>query len=240
MVDIIWGNRRPPSRGPKPALSPERIARAAIEIADAEGLAAVSMQRITASLGFTKMAVYRYVPAKADLVALMTEVASGEPPDISQGQGGWREALKRWAAELLGLFHRHPWLLEATIGPRAMGPRELGWLERAVRALGETALTGAEKLDVVATITGHVRTIAQQGKGSADPEAQMMGAIKPMIEARSEEFPALIAAMSGGKRDAAFDVGLECLLDGVEVLHERRSARGPGRKPPDGARSSEQ
>jgi AcrR family transcriptional regulator len=239
MVDIVWGTKRPPSRGPKPALTPERIARAAIEIADAEGLAAVSMQRITARLGFTKMAVYRYVPAKADLVLLMIEVASEGPPDLGNGKGGWREALGRWAAELLSLFNRHPWLLEATIGPRVMGPAELSWLERALRALGETALTGSQKLDVVATIAGHVRMIAQQTGGTPDPEAQMMDAVRPMIEARKEEFPALIAAM-GGERDRAFDVGLECILDGIEVLHEKRSARGPGRKPPGGAESSEQ
>jgi len=213
-------------------LTPERIALAAIEIADAEGLAAVSMQRVTAGLGFTKMAVYRYVASRAELIALMTEVAGDAPPDL--GGTGWREALKRWAAALLGVFTKHPWLLEATIGPRAMGPRELGWLEQALRALDQTALRGSEKLDIVATIAGHARTIAQQSQGSKDAEAVMMSAIRPLIEARADEFPALIAAM-GGPADRAFDVGLECLLDGVEALHKKRSAREAGREPPGGA-----
>src|SRR5689334_22149881 len=76
-ADLLWGPRERPSRGPKPGLTRDGIVRAAIGVADAEGLAAVSMQRVAAEVGFTTMALYRYVPGKNELVALMVDSAVG-------------------------------------------------------------------------------------------------------------------------------------------------------------------
>ena len=81
-VALAWGVAAHPQRGPKRELSIERIVEAAIDIADAEGLAAVSMSRVAASLGFTTMSLYRYVTSKDDLILLMQEGASLPPvPD---------------------------------------------------------------------------------------------------------------------------------------------------------------
>src|SRR6188508_1559790 len=79
-VALAWGVAANPQRGPKRELSIERIVEAAVEIADAEGLAAVSMSSIAASLGFTTMSLYRYVSAKDDLIMLMQEYGTGLPP----------------------------------------------------------------------------------------------------------------------------------------------------------------
>lgn len=92
-VALLWGARPQPTRGPKPALSLERIAQAAVQVADADGLAAVSMQRVATELGVTKMALYRYVPGKAELIALMVDTAAGQPPLLDRGAGGWRAQL---------------------------------------------------------------------------------------------------------------------------------------------------
>ena len=90
--DFFWAPRPRPTRGPKPALTLGQIADAAIAVADAEGLAAVSMQRVAADLGYTKMSLYRYLPGKAELVAAMIErapatrrrsAASGGRPSLS-------------------------------------------------------------------------------------------------------------------------------------------------------------
>ncbi|MEV6522678.1 TetR/AcrR family transcriptional regulator C-terminal domain-containing protein [Longispora sp. NPDC051575] len=81
-AELLWGPGPRPSRGPKPGLTLERIVAAAIAIADAEGLAAVSMQRVAGDLDFTKMSLYRYVPGKAELTALMVDAAMGPPPDL--------------------------------------------------------------------------------------------------------------------------------------------------------------
>ena len=78
--DLLWGTRQRPRRGPKPSLSLERIVTEAIALADAEGLANLSMQHLAERLGCAKMALYRYVPGKAEMVALMLDAGLGDPP----------------------------------------------------------------------------------------------------------------------------------------------------------------
>src|ERR1700759_2264183 len=93
-LDLLWGTPARPRRGPKPSLTRERIVTAAIALADAEGLASLSMQHLAEQLGCAKMALYRYVPGKAELVALMIDEAIGEPPSPLESAGprgsGWR------------------------------------------------------------------------------------------------------------------------------------------------------
>ncbi|MFD0534632.1 TetR/AcrR family transcriptional regulator [Actinomadura luteofluorescens] len=80
LAELLWGQRKPRSRGPRPAFDLARLADTAVKVADAEGLEAVSMHRIAAELGFTKMALYRYVNGKTELMAIMIEAAVGTPP----------------------------------------------------------------------------------------------------------------------------------------------------------------
>lgn len=146
VIKLLWGLRQPPRRGPKPTLSAERIARVAMEIADTDGLAAVSMQRVASELEFTKMALYRYVSGKSELLAVMIELAVADPPDLAGVPGGWRGRIEEFARQLSVVWQRHPWLPWATLGDRVMGPRELGWIESAVSCLTDTGLTGTEQL----------------------------------------------------------------------------------------------
>jgi len=227
-VELLWGTRPQPKRGPKPAMSIEAIAQAGIEIADAEGLAAVSMQRVAAELGFTKMSLYRYVPGKAELVALMAEMAVGAPPEPPEG-AGWRQRLDAWARALLPGFMTHPWVLEATTGPRIVGPNELAWMESAIAALEGTGLRGGERMDAVVVLAGHVRTIAQQAATSpgGKPEQQIGAILVELLREHGDRFPAVNAAltesMASGTQDQALDFGLERILDGVGVLITERS-----------------
>src|ERR1700759_508304 len=77
---LLWSAPARPRRGPKPSLSRERIVTAAIALADAEGLGSLSMPPLAATPGRGERALYRYVPGKAELVALMIDEAIGEPP----------------------------------------------------------------------------------------------------------------------------------------------------------------
>jgi AcrR family transcriptional regulator len=232
-VELLWGPRPQPTRGPKPALSIQRIAQAAIKVADADGLAAVTMQRVAGELGFTKMALYRHVPGKAELIALMVDTAGGPPPVLDGEADGWRTQLGRWARRLLAVLQRHPWLLEATVGPRIMGPNELGWLEHAVAALDGTGLDGSERIDAVVVILGHVRTIAQQSRTATDPpqhhpEEQLdWTIIAELLRIHGDRYPAVTAAMASAaghdSQDRALEFGLERIFDGLGVLIAQRS-----------------
>src|SRR5260370_24510413 len=165
MVELLWSGPKPRSRGPKPSRSVEHLLDAAIGIADREGLAAVSMQRIAQEVKFRKMAIYRYVPGRSELIALMTDRALGSPPAISVG-GIWRQRIEAWAVALFKTFLKHPWGLEATIGPRIIGPNEANWIEQALGILSGTGLNGADRLDVLAVAVGPLRSIAQQAAAS--------------------------------------------------------------------------
>jgi AcrR family transcriptional regulator len=231
-VEFLWGPLPQPTRGPKPALNLQRIAQAALQVADSDGLAAVSMQRVAGELGVTKMALYRYVPGKAELVALMVDTAAGPPPELDREADGWRAQLGHWARRLLELLQRHPWLLDATIGPRIMGPNELGWLEHAVAALDGTGLDGGEQLDAVVAILGHVRTIAQQSSTGAEtshdhPRQQLGTVIAALLTTHGDRYPALTAALASPRShrspDQALDFGLERIFDGLGVLIAQRS-----------------
>jgi AcrR family transcriptional regulator len=223
-AEFLWRGRARPTRGPKPALSLERITDTAIGIADAYGLAAVSMQRVAAELGFTKMSLYRYLPGKAELVALMVERAIGEPPQV--GTGDWRVALEEWAQRLLAAYLPHPWVLQATVGPRPIGPNELGWMECAVAAMADTGLTGAERLDAIAVLAGHARTIAEQAAATDRPEAQLVAQITKLLREHGDRFPALAATMTSaateGPQEQAFSFGLDRILDGLQLLIAQR------------------
>lgn len=230
VVRLLWGPHPKPARGPRPKLDLDRIARAGTEIADSEGLAEVSMQRVAAHLGVTKMALYRYVPGKAELVALMVDAAIGPYPAAKARLDGWREQLEEWARQLLTVFRRHPWTLDAVIGPRIPGPGELSWVEHAVSALDGTGLNGAERMDAAVLLVGHVRSISQQARAAGPagtPEAQLGAVLGDLMRTHGERFPALTEALASAARaegqDQAWEFGLQRILDGLAALIDQRA-----------------
>jgi AcrR family transcriptional regulator len=80
------------------------------------------MQHVAAELGVTKMALYRYLSGKTDLIAVMAEEAIGDPPDLSGVPGGWRPKVVEFTRLLAESWRLHPWLPWITIGDRVMGP----------------------------------------------------------------------------------------------------------------------
>ena len=93
-IALAWGRAERPRRGPKPGLSLERIVAAGIHLAVTDGLGSVSMGRVAAELGASTMALYRYVPAKDDLLTLMVDTAFGaaalgRPSPATAGGPGW-------------------------------------------------------------------------------------------------------------------------------------------------------
>lgn len=221
VVELLWSGREPSTRGPKPALSIGRIATVAMTIADTEGLAAVSMHRVAGELDFTKMALYRYVSGKAELLAVMIEAAVGEPPDLAGVPGGWRPRLQEFARLLAVSWERHPWLPWATIGDRVMGPREVGWIECAVGALEDTRLTGVERMDAVFVLFGHIRNTQSMTTAGTQPwtsDKQVAPAMRNLLAVHGGRYPSLTSAVGTADRaphDNGRAFGLRLILDGL-------------------------
>src|SRR5690349_5465653 len=128
VLELLWGTDRRPTRGPKPTLTRAAIVTTAVELADADGLAALSMQRLADRLGYAKMSLYRHLPGKAELTALMVEEAlSGLPALDTAGSPQWRTGLRSWALLTFERYRRHPWVMELLAGARPIGPNELSW-----------------------------------------------------------------------------------------------------------------
>lgn len=221
-VNSIENAQNAPKRGPKPTLAADRIARFAIGVADAEGLAAVTMQRIGREMGVSTMALYRYFPAKADLLALMIDSAG--PPDRAFGKPSqsWSERLKTWARRCLSIYRDHPWVLEATSTRRSvMGPNELSWMEAALAMLAESGLAPGDRHAAFLALIAHVRGHATfQGDSSESARA-----LDDLLHSQPDRYPALSASIWGGhfpvSSARAFDFGLDCILEGIHALVAR-------------------
>jgi hypothetical protein len=124
-------------------------------------------------------------------------------------------------------FRQHPWLLLSTIGRRVIGPNELTWMDRGVRALTDTGLDGSEQLDAIVVLVGHVRTLTLQtttvpGRQGLTEEA-FLGDFAAILTTHGDRFPSLAAAMrSAGQDNQGLEFGLQRILDGLELLINAR------------------
>ena len=123
----------------------DRIVAAAIEIADAEGIQALSMARLAERLGSAPMSLYRHVANKEELQVFMMDTAPGQPPAIDFGSGDWRGGLERWARALQGVYYRHPWILQITSGRPPLRAGQLAWLDCGLRTLGSDEPSAGRK-----------------------------------------------------------------------------------------------
>jgi AcrR family transcriptional regulator len=219
-VALAWGVAANPQRGPKRELSIERIVEAAVEIADRDGLGAVSMSSVATSLGFTTMSLYRYVSAKEDLILLMLEYGTGLPPAGISTAGNWREGMRLWSSASLEAYRAHPWLIDIPIMGAPNTPNNLAWMDAALAALEPTPLTAAERIGVLLLVTGQMRWEATAGRGGAEGNPESDAYVFTTL-VTAEGFPALHrAVLAGGMidddEDDQFNFGLERILDGVQ------------------------
>lgn len=235
-VALLWGLREPPRRGPKAMLTVDEIVRAATAIADAEGLAAVSMAKVAAELGNSTMALYRHVRSKDELLMLMGEAAIDEPPDLSGMD--WRTALGTWSFALLEQLATHSWFDELPLQGPPIGPKNLAWFDRALDGLAGTPLMEAEKVGIVLNLTtyihGQLRLVRDMARGyQKDPEAfgPRYGALLAQL-ADPARFPALTRVVADGVFSSSdlydhenedFRFGVDMFLDGVETYITRRT-----------------
>lgn len=226
-IALAWGIAANPQRGPKREMSVERIVEVAVELADAEGLGAVSMAAVAAKLGFTPMSLYRYVTAKDDLILLMYEEATGLPPAPTTEPGDWRGRVEELYAAQLFVFMTHPWILDIPITGSPVTPNSAAWMDAGLAALAETPLSHLERLSIMTAITGQSRWAgsviagyrrAQREAGVGDEEfAQREDALFRALVS-NDAYPALRSAIDAGvflEESNTFAFGFGVFLDGV-------------------------
>jgi AcrR family transcriptional regulator len=248
---LLWRDQKRPTRGPRPGLSVERVVAAAIELADAEGLAALSMRRVADRLGVGTMSLYTYVPGKAELLDLMLDTVLAEVarPD---GAGGWRAGLELRAREDWAMYHRHPWILQISPVRSLLGPNETDLLEATLAAVAGTGLGGTEMVLVVSLVAEYTRGAASTAVGAAQAEQrtgisdeQWWAAREPLFEKYYDpaRYPTLTRVAEAGAFEPqpggadynvqraldSFEFGLVRVLDGIEALLTGRATTAQGR-----------
>ncbi|NBE52864.1 TetR/AcrR family transcriptional regulator [Streptomyces boluensis] len=244
-LELLWGTGERATRGPKRGLTLDRIVTAAVELADAEGLAAVSMRRLSTELGTGTMSLYRYVPGKAELLDLMLDRVQGEPLAERTADDmaalGWREAVDAMARAHLELYRRHPWLLRINQARTVLGPSALGGLEASLAPLRRTGLTDPEMISVILLMQSFVNGVARMEIEALEAvretglsDEQFWASQEPYLARAMESgaFP-LMAALSDeafGPDFDHFEFGLRRLVDGLEVLVAARAGDGNGNR----------
>lgn len=242
-VKAAWASAAS-QRPRRPELNLERIIEAGLRVADADGLAAISMARVAKELGFATMSLYRHLSSKDELLLHLQDASVGPPPtSLSRGLG-WREGLAVWERELLSAYLRRSWALSIPIVTPPMMPRSMEWLEWGLQIMSDTALAPMEKVSTTLLLGGYARneaTLLATMRDQVDPEAvdqTYQAGLREIVD--PERFPALHGLVAAGSLfefptdsptddgDAfMLDFGLERILDGLEVLiSKRRTATG--------------
>ncbi|HKS98230.1 MAG TPA: TetR/AcrR family transcriptional regulator [Rugosimonospora sp.] len=157
----IWARPERGSRGPAPAHSRDDLVAAAVALADAEGLGAVSMRAVAAALGTGAGSLYRYLSSRDDLLDLMTDRVVGELRPYPDTAGDWMDAMLVLGRRQLELYRRHRWLLDVMHRVSGMGPHALAWFDNCLGVLRPVRCDNTAKFEAIAMMTGVVTLFAR-------------------------------------------------------------------------------
>ncbi|MGW6708889.1 TetR/AcrR family transcriptional regulator [Streptomyces sp. NPDC054956] len=236
-LEMAWGLRERPGKGPRPTLTLPRIVDAAVALAAGEGMDAVSMGRVAKELGVSTMSLYRYVTAKEELYILMADAGVGTPPAPS-GVSGWRELLSEWAYAQRAVLMANSWILRIPLTGAPVSPNQLAWMERGLASMAGTALRESEKISAIILIGGLVRNEATMAadmmdaiiKSGVAPD-QVLGQYVRTLRLMTgpDTHPAVTrlleseAFTGSDEPDFQFRFGLNRILDGLAGLISERS-----------------
>jgi AcrR family transcriptional regulator len=217
-LDLLWEAKGAPPAKRRRGLDFTEIVEAASEIADADGLDAVTMRKVAARLGTGAMSLYRHVPDKDALVLLMIDAAlaetwTGEPPVRS---GAWRADLRQLAESTWTLMRRHPWLPEALLIRPPLTPHAVAGLEWALSIFDGFDLTIDEKMKFVASVHFTVLSGAMNA-AIEDRTRERLNASDAEIMHSSGSVLAQIAAHGAFPRVMAFIVDAEHLDETAQM-----------------------
>ncbi|AHI01118.1 TetR/AcrR family transcriptional regulator [Kutzneria viridogrisea] len=220
---LVWMYEGQPSR---PGLSRDQIVCAAVALADAEGIAAVSMRRVADAIGAGTMSLYRHVPGKDELQELMVDRVLGEQARTAH-EGDWRAQVCGFAHAYRDLVLRHRWLPELMAGRPPMGPNALRQFESGVGVFRELGCDITTASSLMKLIRSYLLGVLQDELGDQDTwrragmtELEWRDQIGPYVRSVVESgqyphFTEYVFNAEDHEQAEEFEFGLNCLLDGV-------------------------
>lgn len=236
LATIVWS--RPPPPGRRGSLDREAIVRAAVQVADEGGAAAITMSAVAGRLGsYTPMALYRYVVSKDGLVDLMLDAVTAEIDVPDAPSGDWRRDLRELAEHTWRVIRAHPWYAQLFHTRPPAGPNVMRRTEFVLAVLTGAGVPVARALSYGALVDRYVfgeglqvaeeeRMRARYGLEDADAFLAAVAGMRELADAGGR-YPLLagwLAAPDAASPDEQFALGLDCLLDGLAARVPHTSA----------------
>jgi AcrR family transcriptional regulator len=226
-ISLIWERAEPVPRGPMAAPDRGHITQAAFEIADREGLHAVSVKRVASKLRVPSVRIEGYVTSRDDLLDLMLDAAFGEIEPAEDGED-WRSSLRAVAYATQATAQRHPWLRTLAGTRTPCGPNGLRHSERALAAIDGLGLDAATMTQAVNAVLAYVYGFVQLELLEPSRKLDEDGELKRrnhtasylMQQVSTGDYPTLARVFSDASNltaTDAFETGLNYVLDGIAM-----------------------
>jgi len=241
-LELLWRQPgRGSGRGPKQRSSVDDVVAAAVEIADTEGLEALTMRAVAARLGLTPMATYTYVPGKAELLDLMLDSVYARMPRPDLSERPWRERVSAVAQANRALLAEHRWVAYVPTTRPPLGPGLAAKYDHELRAFGGLGLDDLEMDAALTYLLGFVTSVARiaidtdraaADSGLSDREwwERTAPVLEKVFDPQRYPLAARVGSAAGGTHDSAYSAdhawnfGLARVLDGLAVLIDRTEA----------------
>lgn len=232
---LLWDEPDPSAVGRPARVSRREVVAAAVELADEQGVARLSMRAVAKALGVGTMTLYSHVPGRQELIDLMIESAYAEL-DLPGADLGWRPALETYARGHWAMFRAHPWLLDINPWRMPLGPHVLTAQDVGVRCLVDTGLSAVQVVETIGVVDNSIIGAARSAAAEVDDERRegvgyedYWTATQQFWEERFDptRFPSMTRLWTVGAYDTAatpFDLRLDNLLDTIELLIDQARA----------------
>jgi AcrR family transcriptional regulator len=222
--DPVWAREAGRRRT---TLTRDAIVQAAIVLADAEGIDAVSIRRVATELGARAMSIYTYIDRKEDLLDLMVDEVAADIMVPGELPAGWREATLTIARRERAAVRRHPWMIDL-LGRRSaaahIGPNALRHLEQTLAALTTLDAPREWRLRLIMAVADYTTGFVVREARTPQPPGDELGTSlqQPYLRAllAGDDFPHVTALLDGAPpaiEDNNFEQGLRWILDGLET-----------------------
>jgi AcrR family transcriptional regulator len=234
---LLWRlpDQEPGRRGPRRRHTLDDVVDAAVELADADGLDALTMRSLARRLGISAMALYTYVPGKEELLDLMVDrIYAAMPRAPWRAEQPWRERLRALAADNRALWDAHPWAARVSTGRPPLGPGQMAKYEHELAAFDATGLGDVEIDAALTFLLAFVQSAAVAAQDAAATRAAtgddaswwaqagplLAHLVDPGRFPRADRVGSAVGAAQGTAfdPDQAYAFGLERVLDGLAAL----------------------